>query len=168
LSVIDSVFGINKILTRNFFVGLLEDADEVFLAAIRAVNDFMFFVRRTLAVEALLKRSWNFTFIDTRARISELAGLKLADVDPENGYLRVMGKGGKERYLPFGQKAAKALIKYQILHRPEPSGVSHWFWLTAAAAQLWRTCLCERLRHNPLLHQLAKDYEDFPMHFCDN
>ncbi len=47
------------------------------------------------------------TFIDTAARLSELAGLKESDVDLEAGYFRVTGKGSKERYIPFGQKVAK-------------------------------------------------------------
>jgi site-specific recombinase XerD len=37
------------------------------------------------------------TFIDTNARLSELCNLDEKDVDIEGGYLRLMGKGGKER-----------------------------------------------------------------------
>lgn len=69
------------------------------------------------------------TFYDTAIRLSELAGLREADVDFENGYLRVMGKGSKERYVPFGQRVAKALMKYKVKHRPEPMGTAR-FWLT--------------------------------------
>jgi len=69
------------------------------------------------------------TFYDTGIRLSELAGLKEADVDFEQGYLKVVGKGNKERYVPFGQKVAKALLKYKLKHRPEPQGTDR-FWLT--------------------------------------
>jgi site-specific recombinase XerD len=58
--------------------------------------------------------------VDTAVRASEIANLKVSDVDLENGYLRIMGKGGKERYVPFGQKVAKVLLKYRLKHRPEP------------------------------------------------
>ena len=44
------------------------------------------------------------TLLDTGLRISELCGLKLSDVDLQNGYLRVMGKGERERYVPVGSK----------------------------------------------------------------
>jgi len=51
------------------------------------------------------------------------------DVDLENGYLRVMGKGGRERYIPFGHKVARALLKYRMKHRPVAVGTER-FWLT--------------------------------------
>ena len=74
-------------------------------------------------------------FVDTAARLSELACLKEDDIDLENGYLKVMGKGGKERYIPFGHKVAKALLKYRMKHRPTPIGTDR-FWLTIAGAPL--------------------------------
>ena len=67
------------------------------------------------------------TFVDTGARLSEIACLKNDDIDLDNGYLRVMGKGGRERYIPFGRKVAKALLKYQLKHRPEPMGTDRFF-----------------------------------------
>ena len=42
-------------------------------------------------------------------RISELAGLKWNDVDLEERWLTVLGKGAKERRVPFGTYAQKAL-----------------------------------------------------------
>ncbi|MBZ0118708.1 MAG: tyrosine recombinase XerC [Sandaracinaceae bacterium] len=45
-------------------------------------------------------------------RVSELAGLRLGDVDRKARVLRVLGKGGKERIVPFGSKAAEALELY--------------------------------------------------------
>jgi site-specific recombinase XerD len=68
-------------------------------------------------------------FLDTGARLSELACLRETDVDLENGYLRVMGKGNRERYIPFGVKVAKALLKYKMKHRPTPVATDR-FWLT--------------------------------------
>ncbi|MCI0437427.1 MAG: tyrosine recombinase XerC [Gemmatimonadetes bacterium] len=45
-------------------------------------------------------------------RVSELAGLDLEDIDRAEGWLRVRGKGRKERQVPFGGKAAAALDRY--------------------------------------------------------
>jgi integrase/recombinase XerC len=45
----------------------------------------------------------------TGIRVSELAGLDLEDVDHERRTLRVLGKGNKERTVPFGLPAATAL-----------------------------------------------------------
>ncbi|PYM82940.1 MAG: tyrosine recombinase XerC [Candidatus Rokuibacteriota bacterium] len=45
-------------------------------------------------------------------RVSELAGLDLDDVDRDAGTVRVLGKGRKERIVPFGEAAARALELY--------------------------------------------------------
>jgi integrase/recombinase XerC len=48
----------------------------------------------------------------TGLRVSELSGLDLDDVDRGEGTVRVLGKGRKERAVPFGGKAAAALDAY--------------------------------------------------------
>ncbi|GAA2081586.1 tyrosine recombinase XerC [Pseudolysinimonas kribbensis] len=45
-------------------------------------------------------------------RVSELTGLRLGDVDRTRLTVRVLGKGGKERVVPFGVPAAHALDRY--------------------------------------------------------
>jgi integrase/recombinase XerC len=45
-------------------------------------------------------------------RVSELVGLDLADIERSERWLRVRGKGRKEREAPFGSRAAAALDKY--------------------------------------------------------
>jgi integrase/recombinase XerC len=51
-------------------------------------------------------------------RISELVGLNLDDIDQSEKWLRVRGKGRKERQVPFGSKAAAALDNYLPARRP--------------------------------------------------
>lgn len=51
-------------------------------------------------------------------RVSELVGLKLEDIDLAVNYLRVMGKGAKERIVPIGSYAVKALEAYLAKGRP--------------------------------------------------
>jgi len=68
------------------------------------------------------------TFIDTNARLSELLNLDEKDVDLEGGYLRIMGKGGKERFAPIGYNLLRALSKYKMKYRPRPLGCEA-FWL---------------------------------------
>jgi integrase/recombinase XerC len=48
----------------------------------------------------------------TGMRISELTNLKLTDIDFENRLLRVMGKGKKERIVPFNETARDALLRF--------------------------------------------------------
>lgn len=54
----------------------------------------------------------------TGARISEAVGADLDDVDLDSGLVRLYGKGGKERIVPFGSHAAKALGAWISRVRP--------------------------------------------------
>jgi integrase/recombinase XerD len=48
----------------------------------------------------------------TGARISEAVGLDLGDLDLEAGLVRLLGKGSKERIVPFGRHARAALAEW--------------------------------------------------------
>lgn len=50
--------------------------------------------------------------IDCGLRRSELAGLTLGDLDLDTNVVRVAGKGGRERTVPFGVRTAQALDRY--------------------------------------------------------
>ncbi len=54
----------------------------------------------------------------TGIRVSELCGLDLDDVDAGRRLLRVLGKGNKERTVPFGRPAAAALSAWLADGRP--------------------------------------------------
>jgi integrase/recombinase XerC len=58
-------------------------------------------------------------------RISELAGLNLEDFDRTERWIRVLGKGRKERQVPYGAKAADALEKYLQVRGAGPRPVMH-------------------------------------------
>jgi len=64
-------------------------------------------------------------FIDTGLRLSELAGIKLSDLDPNLHQLRVMGKGSKMRVVPINGLARKALKRYLTQAR-QPGGDPLW------------------------------------------
>lgn len=58
----------------------------------------------------------------TGARISELCGLNLDDLDRDNRIVRLFGKGSKERLVPYGSVAATRLEEYlqqRFLLEPE-------------------------------------------------
>ncbi|MEM1348458.1 MAG: tyrosine recombinase XerC [Myxococcota bacterium] len=46
-------------------------------------------------------------------RVSELVGLDATDIDRQEGWVRVTGKGNKERMVPLGSKAKEALERYE-------------------------------------------------------
>jgi integrase/recombinase XerC len=51
-------------------------------------------------------------------RVSEATGLNLLDVDLNDGYLKVWGKGSKERIIPLGKYARQAVAVYLRIGRP--------------------------------------------------
>jgi integrase/recombinase XerC len=53
-------------------------------------------------------------------RVSELVGLNLDDIDRSERWLRVRGKGRKERQVPYGAKAEVALDRYLPDRRAAP------------------------------------------------
>jgi integrase/recombinase XerD len=55
--------------------------------------------------------------------VSELVGLKLAQVSLDAGVVRVLGKGSKERLVPLGDEAVAWLVRYLAEARPVLAGV---------------------------------------------
>ena len=56
------------------------------------------------------------------ARVSELCGLDLQDIDYERNTIRVIGKGNKERTIPLGNPAMRALVAWLKEGRPSLAG----------------------------------------------
>ena len=50
-------------------------------------------------------------------RVSELVGINLDDIDMNEGFVKVMGKGGKARFSPMGQTTIEVLKRY-VKQRP--------------------------------------------------
>ncbi|MGH9746544.1 MAG: site-specific tyrosine recombinase XerD [Candidatus Acidiferrales bacterium] len=55
----------------------------------------------------------------TGLRVSELIGIRVGDVHMEAGSLRCIGKGNKERLVPVGKRALRAIEEYLKKARPE-------------------------------------------------
>jgi integrase/recombinase XerD len=64
------------------------------------------------------------TLLDTGMRVSELCHLKLDNVWLEEGMLKVLGKGNKERLIPMGKQVQRCLWRYISRFRPEPLAAS--------------------------------------------
>jgi site-specific recombinase XerD len=67
--------------------------------------------------------------LDTGARRAEMADLQLADVDLELDVLLVLGKGRRERSLPFGRRAGEALDRYLRARARHKHAALPWLWL---------------------------------------
>ena len=55
----------------------------------------------------------------TGLRVSELIHVRIDDLVMDAGFLRTMGKGSKERIVPFGDQARDAILEFMTKGRPE-------------------------------------------------
>ncbi|MDL9936251.1 tyrosine recombinase XerC [Gordonia sp. ABSL1-1] len=58
----------------------------------------------------------------TGIRVGELCGVDIGDIDRERRVLRVIGKGDKERSVPYGRRAAEAIDRWLREGRAELAG----------------------------------------------
>ena len=84
----------------------------------RAQVDVMFELAESAAKEGGLKATRDLAmlelFYSTGMRLSELAGLDLSQVDIVSDQVKVRGKGRKERIVPIGSHAVRALRRYYV------------------------------------------------------
>ncbi len=93
-----------RVLTRTQMNGIFDG-----LGTLAATGDPV--AIRDLAIVELLYAS--------AIRVSELVGLRTADLDRARLTVRVVGKGNKERVVPYGVPAARAIEEYVTRARPE-------------------------------------------------
>ena len=85
------------------------DVDRMFVLAENRAAEGTFRGVRDLAILE--------TFYATGMRVSELQGLSVRDVDLVGDQVKVRGKGRKERIVPLGAAAARALRRYEPRRR---------------------------------------------------
>jgi integrase/recombinase XerC/integrase/recombinase XerD len=77
------------------------------------------------------------TLLGIGIRESELSNLHFEDAHIEQGYLKVMGKGAKERVVPVGGLGQKVLWRYFFHFRPEPiNETNNYLFLTLDGKKL--------------------------------
>ena len=100
----------------------------------------------------------------TGARISEAVGLAVDDLDRDTGVVRLDGKGGKQRIVPIGSYAARAVAAYLVRGRPgltagarSPAGTAGALFLNARGGRLSRQSAWTVLRSAALRASLGVD-----------
>jgi integrase/recombinase XerD len=85
-------------------------------------------------------------------RVSELIRLEVKNVNLEAGFLRVRGKGGKERLVPLGSNAKEKITRYLKTVRPTllKGRASNYLFLTRSAKPMTRQAFWQLLRHYAL------------------
>jgi len=86
----------------------------------------------------------------TGARASETVGLTLDRMDLDLGFVRVIGKGNKERIVPLGRKAVAAVERYLTRSRPKLNrgGTDDLVFLTRLGRPLRREDLWRIVRRH--------------------
>jgi len=90
-------------------------SDEEIMAIVNTLNLNSRCEARNLTIFMLL--------LDTGLRTGELVNLKMEDIHLNEGFIKVMGKGKKERIVPIGNKVQKALQRYLFRYRIRPAHV---------------------------------------------
>ena len=84
--------------------------------------------------------------LDSGVRLMELTGIKIQDINNENGNIRVLGKGSKERVVRIGKTAQKSVWRY-LMHRT--ANGREELWLTEEGKPLTPVgvqCMMKRLK----------------------
>jgi site-specific recombinase XerD len=99
-----------------------------------------------------------YTLLDTGLRASELCGLRLDDLRLREGYFKVLGKGNKERLVPFGTATEAVLSRYRDHFRPlfEPSALNGYLFINANGEPITVNALQEMLQRAARRAQLPR------------
>ena len=108
-------------------------------------------------------------------RVSEAAGLKISNVYLEEGFVRVTGKGDKERLVPMGEPAIDAVRNYLDV-RPEPAEAKFGdtLFLNRFGKGLSRISIFNMVRKQALLAGIDKEISphtfrhSFATHLIEN
>lgn len=88
----------------------------------------------------------------TGVRVSELCSVHLSDIDENLGVVRVVGKGNKQRLVPVGEPALRAVAVYKRNARPAllKKRASKYLFITARGGRLTRQAFWKLLARHAL------------------
>jgi len=92
----------------------------------------------------------------TGLRVSELAELTLSGLNLNRGLVRVVGKGGRERLVPLGERAVEALDAWLARGRKTLTASSDRVFVSKSGRALSRVAIWQRLRQHATAAGLSK------------
>jgi site-specific recombinase XerD len=95
--------------------------DDQLARLLKACSGKTFENRRDTAIRRFL--------LDTGVRVGEMAGMSTEDLDFDLDVGRVLGKGRRERAVPFGAKTGEALRRYLRLRSHHPKAANPALWI---------------------------------------
>lgn len=106
----------------------------------------------------------NYAIIETLygcgLRVSELVNLLLTNLHLDEGYIRVIGKGNKERLVPITSHASKAILLYTDhwrVHVPIKKGHEDFVFLNRRGAQLTRVMIFTIIKNLAVVAGIKKN-----------
>jgi integrase/recombinase XerD len=87
----------------------------------------LLFAPDTTALHGLRDRAMLEILYASGLRVSELVGLRVSQVDTKAMLLRVIGKGDKERLVPFGEEAGDWVNRWLAMRRVQKPAISSQF-----------------------------------------
>ncbi|MCQ2128982.1 MAG: tyrosine recombinase XerD [Bacteroidaceae bacterium] len=98
------------------------------------------------------------TLFSCGLRVSELVALKMSDIYKDEGFIRVFGKGNKERLVPISEKALKEIYwwfmdRNQIIIKP---GEEEYVFLNCRGTHLTRTMILIMVKKQALEAGITK------------
>lgn len=107
-------------------------------------------------------------------RVSEAVGLRISSIYKDDGFIRIIGKGNKERIVPIGQMAADALDAW-FEARPEPAkGCEDAVFLNRFGKPLSRVSMFNMVKTQAMLAGVTKEISphtfrhSFATHLIEN
>ncbi len=108
-------------------------------------------------------------------RVSEAAGLRLSQIRLQEGFVRVIGKGDKQRLVPLGDMAADAIRAY-LPDRPEPAAAAYedYLFLNRFGKPLSRVSLFNLVKRQAMIAGIQKEISphtfrhSFATHLIEN
>lgn len=107
-------------------------------------------------VLALRNRAILEVLYSSGLRVSEIAGLRIQDINPEDSVLKVTGKGRKQRIVPVGSKAVEAVKSY-LNRRDELKPESDFLFLNNRGSSLSTRSIGRIVKKLSILCGISKD-----------
>lgn len=91
-------------------------------------------------------------------RVSEVSDVRISNVYLQEKFVRIVGKGNKERVVPMGDPAAEAITAYLAV-RPEPAGADSEdiLFLNRSGRQLSRISVFNMVKKQAMLAGITKE-----------
>ena len=108
-------------------------------------------------------------------RVSEAVGLRISHLYLDEGFIRVIGKGDKERLIPIGEMASDAIMAYlEVRETPAESSYDDLLFLNKFGKSLSRVSMFKIVKTQALIAGIRKDISphtfrhSFATHLVEN